>query len=226
MINAEENNLLTLKEYNTIMSEITGIPFVDKTGACYMFELPSEADLFCKNNPHTYKSESKHMKGLGFWVSDLYLKGVKSVNIKVRESSEFQNIAFSSDDIKQNLYDNHETNYNLLQLKQYGLAKSLRALSEGIFIAPIIIPERADGDYPKIKYCFVQKNGERMYILFTNLKDFQAWNTSLNNQFSPLATNFLKAKRIRKGNSLLINPTTDKIILTNELLQKAMEKKK
>ena len=219
-------NLLTLKEYNTIISEITKAPFVDKSGACYMFELPSEADMFCSNNPRTYKSDSKHMQGIKFWVSNLYLMGVKSVNIKTRESKEFRNIVFSDEDVKQNLYINHETNFNLLQLRQYSLAKNLRALKDGTFIAPVVLPERAECDYPKIKYCFIQRDGERLYILFTNLKEFQTWNYSQGNKFSPLATNFLKAKRIRKNSSLLVNPLSDKLILTNELLLKAMEKEK
>ncbi len=247
MISKEEMNLLTLKEYNTIMSSITKKPFVDKSGACYMFEIPSEADIFCENNPNTYKGDSKHMNGLKFWASELYLSGINAVNVKVRESNEFRKIMLSPEDVKQNVYINHETNYHLLQLRQYNLAKNLRALSEGIFIVPILLPERQEGEYPTINYCYVQRHGERLYILFSNLKEFQDWNMAQGNKFLPLATDFIKAKRIRttkqvhktKGvyaqkeddekkhlHSLLINPLSDKVILTNDLLNKAMEKKK
>ena len=246
MLSGEELNLLTLKEYTTIMSDITKAPFVDKSGACYMFELSSEADIFCENNPHTYKGESKHMNGINYWVSNLYLMGVKAANLKTRESKEFRKVEFSPDDVKQNLYINHDTNFHLLQLRQYNLAKDLRALKDGIFIVPILLPERSEGDYPTINYCYVQRDNERLYVLFSNLNEFKTWNASQGNKFLPLATDFIKAKRIRttrqllkskgiyvqkelkeekKKHSILINPLSDKIILTNDLLSQAMEKK-
>ena len=246
MITGKESNLLTLKEYNTIMSAITKMPFVDKTGAIYMFELPSEAELFCQNNPSTYKSDRRILHGLKYWASELYTSGVKAINIKTRESDEFQKITLSDEDVKPCVYINHETNYHLLQLRQYNLAKNLRGLSEGVFIVPILLPERQEGEYPTINYCYAQKGGERLYILFSNLKEFQEWNEAQGNKFLPLATDFIKAKRIRttkyikktKGiyaqkdeeekkhlHSVLINPLSDKILLTNDLLSKAMEKK-
>ncbi len=246
MLNNEDLNLLTLKEYTTIMSEITKAPFVDKSGACYMFELSHEADLFCENNPHTYKGESRHMNGIKYWISNLYLNGVKAANLKTRESDEFHKVEFSPEDVKQNLYINHETNFHLLQLRQYNLAKDLRALSNGTFIVPVLLPERSEGDYPTINYCYVQRENERLYVLFSNLSEFKTWNASQGNKFLPLATDFIKAKRIRttkylqktkgiyaqkelkeekKKHSILINPLSDKIILTNDLLARAMEKK-
>lgn len=218
MITSENHSLLTLKEYKTILSDITKAPFVDKKGACYMFEIPSEARMFCENNPHTYESESKHMQGLAFWVSNLYLSGVKSVNIKTRENNHFVNVVFGPEDIKSNLYDNHNTNFHLLQLKQYSLKRNLRGLREGLFITPIMLPPRSEGEYPKINYCYVTKNSRRFYVLFSNLKEFQTWNEKQNNAFSPLITDFLKAKRIRKKDGVLINPLSDKMMLTNEHL--------
>ena len=105
---------------------------------------------------------------------------------------------------------------SILRLKQTKKRKHLQELENVPFLAAIMLDDRKAGQYPSVHYCYAElSNGDIYYLLFTTLQEFETWNQTQENKFHPNQTCLQDFTRIRKGHPVLINPLSDKLILTH-----------
>ncbi len=213
-------------KYILIMSEITEQPYVDKNGACFFMDSAAEADQFVKAREFTKKGELKEYQNISSFLDTLYLKGIKKLNIKLKDRDSYITYEIKDEDLRKNRYCNHEACFNLLRLHETKDSKYLNKLMDCTFITPISIPVREPKKYPEIKYCVLKRGGNRYNLIFTTLQEYNKWAETQITQYYPLEVNFLKANRIRKSNGIFINPLSTKMILEAETIDELGKGKK
>ena len=215
----DDINLLTLKEYYLVESLLTQKPFFDEKMRCYLFEIKSDASAFCKDMKNVKILDAKTYRTL--FVSELYGYGATSIRIKPRNGG-FKDIAVDND-IKQRKYLNPETCKNIIMLRQTSKKKYARNLKNGKFLSPVLIDPRYVKKYPEIHYSYATFNNDsRYYILFTTLEEFEDWNEEQPQDWKPVELQLHKVGRIRKKNSVLINPLSEKIVLDDSLIREIL----
>ena len=213
-------NLLTLTEYYLVSSTITDKPYIDEALNCYLFTKKSDAEAFSGELKDTKVLDAKTYR-LQF-ITELYGYGVKNIRVMTRESK-FSNIPVEKADAAKQ-YANPETCRNLILLKQTLKKKYAKALKKGMFIAPILIDPRFEKRYPELHYSYATFDGnDRYYVLFTTLKEFEKWNAEQPQDWKPVEMQLYKVGRIRKNNSVLINPLSDKVILQDRQISEILK---
>ncbi len=224
-MNQKEKDILTLKEYFIIYAQATGKPYIDVNRSCYLFELKSEADIFCKEVKGTYITNAQQLNrdiyGTGF-----FSLGIERIRIKEKQSDSFTDVTVSREDVAKKQYFNQNAVRDIYRLKQCNQKKYLRNLSRYDYLTPVQIVPRAVGQYPEIHYSYATSNGEdRFYLLFTTIQEFENWKKQQEGVWKPLAVNFNTFGRIRKDSSVVINPMTDRLILSDKMIRMSLEKK-
>lgn len=217
-------DLFSLKRYNIIKSTKTGEIYLNEKNECFFMESPIEAKQFCKLNEGTDLLEAKYYKNIQVFVNTLYQQGVDAINIKLKNEKDFIKYKIKTEDLKKNGYCNHVVNQCLLQLIQTGYKKYLRLLKDEYFLTPVLLIKRKEEQYPVIKYCAVKKDGKYYNILFSTLQEFEEWNEEQISKYCPLEVDISKFERIRKNNSVLVNPLSRKIILDSTAIKVIKEK--
>ncbi len=227
-MNPELSNILTLKKYHQILSDATGHLYIDKNGRCYAFESDLEAQQFCDRIPGTYMSEDQHFKQ-AFFLSHCRGLGIKTIVLKPSAYDDTVKIPVLPQDTGRQYY-NSEAMFNICRLKQTKKAKYLRALTDIPLIAPILIDERKEGEYPAIHYAFAvaadTSTGEQQifFVLFTTIREYDTWAKAQEHAFAPSKTSLQEMNVVRDGNSILINPLSDKLVITHEQLSEITRK--
>lgn len=212
-------DMLTLTAYYMIMSTTTDKPYMDVNGGCYLFESKGDAEGFCKGleDKKTAIKNSMNYRTLTL-CSQLYKEGFTKIIVK-KTKGNFHQVPIDVADTKRDYY-NPECTRNLLMLKQTKKKKYLKALKDTVFLAPMLIETRLPGAYPTLYYSYAEfKNATRYFILFTDTTEFDNWKTKQMYNWKPMELNLAKFGRIRGDESILINPMTDKIILTHQQIK-------
>lgn len=213
----EETNLLTLKPYYKIRSATTGRIYMDKDLRCYLFETDREAKQFCEQFDDLEIMEGDYIRQAPF-LAHCYGMGIETIRIKEVSKENFTEIKIEKADIRRQYY-NPKAVKNIVRLKQTRKKKFLEELMQAEFIVPILIKDRKEKEYPTLQYAYATfQDDTKYYLMFATLQEFEDWNTSQGNIFFPYKTNFKEHKQVRKENPILINPLTDKLILTKEQL--------
>lgn len=216
----ENTSLLTLPEYFLIESVLTKKPYFDEEARCYLFEKKSDAQAFSDEIKDTKIAEPKHYR-LQF-ITELYGYGAKGIRIMQRDNV-FKDIPVEKGDAKKR-YFNPEASLNITLLKQTSKKKYAKALKKAHFLAPVLIDPRFTKRYPELHYsCAVTDDDSRFYILFTTLKEFDEWNNAQPQDWKAVEMQLHKVGRIRKGNSILINPLSDMIILQDKQIMEILK---
>lgn len=219
----EETNLLTLKPYYKIRSTATGRLYIDKDLRCYLFDAEREAKQFCEQFDALEIEPSAYIKQAPF-ISTCYGLGIEQIRIKETTHEQFVNIKIEKADARHQFY-NRDAAKNILRLKQTKKRKYLEALSNSFFIAPIIIVPRKAAEYPSIQYCYATlQDDTKFFLLFVTLHDFDVWNETQQNKYSPYKITLTEFNRIRKKSPVLINPMSDCLFLMDEQLMYITEK--
>jgi len=214
---AEETNLLTLKPYYKIRSTATGRLYMDKDLRCYLFESEREALQFCKQFDFLEIEPAELLRQANF-VAMCYGMGIEYIRIKTVKNSQFTNIKIEKEDARRQYYNRNAVK-NILRLKQTKKRKYLKELKDSVFLVPIVIPERKEKEYPTIQYCFATTpNNETYFLLFTTIHEFSVWNEIQGKKFVPCKITLTEFGRIYKDKSVIINPGTDSLVLTNDQL--------
>ena len=214
-------NIFTLIAYHLIMSDITNKPYIDADNKCYLFEAEAEAKEFCGRVEHTHYNKAQNYNVLNA-STEFYDDGIEIMCLK-RKGKEVIEVPVEYGDCK-NCYMNPFTNRNILRLKQTAQKRYLRNLKEAAFLAPLNIEVRFPKQYPRLNYSYASFNGTDIYYtLFTSLAEFNTWNASQNNIWKPMELNLLKFGRIRQTKPVIINPLSDKLILTDSQIQIALK---
>ena len=178
-------NLLTINQFYMIYGSRTKKPYIDADGGCYLFEIKSAASDFSNQVEDTYVENAKAYKQTEF-CNEFYGLGTKC-------------------------------NFAIQRLRQTRQKQYLRELKTRKFLTPAMVEPRAKAKCPIIKYCYAYvKDGEKMFILFSTLDEFNEWNEKKGKKiWKPLNIEFKNFDRIRKKNTVVINPLSDKLILSN-----------
>ncbi len=218
----DDKNLLTLTPYYVIYSSNTNQPYIDSDGHCIFFEVHIEAEGYIeavnKKIPDTLKIQDSKQFKIKELCADLYNLGAIGISVHKRAQKPI-NVFLSESDAKRakkgTLFNNDTSRY-VLRAQETHQKQFLRILKNRPFYAPIIISDRKEKQYPHVSYCYATfKTNEQFYILFTTLDEFNQWNATQQNEWSPLEVYVSKFDRIRKGNPVLINPMSNKFFLTN-----------
>nr|WP_297765562.1 SseB family protein [uncultured Butyrivibrio sp.] len=205
-------NLLTLNEYYLLLSKITGKPYIDERRNCYLFANKSDAESFCEEIKDTEISEASHYRMQ--FITDMHRLGVTNIRVMPRSNS-IEDIPIEESDLKKG-YVNIEANFNAIMIKQTRKKKYMKALKRAVFLTPILIDPRLPGRYPEMHYSYATTNGEDMYYcLFTTLSEFDEWNKEQPQDWKAVEMPLYKICRIKKKSPVIINPLSDKLILTN-----------
>ncbi len=214
-------NILTLKKLILIVSNDTKRAFIDKDARCFFFEKPSDADKFCTAVKGTSK-ENKDAMTKSFFCTELYSLGARQIVVQLRDGMTYDIPIEKSDCAKQ--YYNEKTNLTLTLLQETKEKKYLREMKSAVYIVPIVIESRTKKMYPVIHYCQMVSHDNKYTVVFTTLKEFEAWNKDQKEEWSSLEMDIMQINRFRKGNKLLINPLSDKVTLNNKHIRTMLPK--
>ena len=217
-------NLLTLKKFYKVQSDKTGQMFMDKDFNCYLFEKKSDAQAYMSEITDISIVNADIPRPTIF-CDELYIYGFK--NIRVFTDSKFVDIPISSTKrpCQLTMY-NPESDGNILRLKQTCKKKYLSSLYNSTFYSPVLITDRMVGKHPVLHYLYAEYSNSKYYVLFSSIKAFNDWNSKREEDWKPLETNIARFERIRMKNPIIINPDTDKILISNEFIKYIMEAKK
>lgn len=219
----EHINILTLREFFVIESTVTHKPYLDKDYGCYLFELKSEATDFINGVADTTFGNARTLTQVNF-CTEFYQLGIQKINVKLRDKKNLV-IPLERKDVRR-AYFNNDTNGLLLRLMETKQKKYLRELNGKPFLVPVIIDERQPRQYPNIHYPYIKMENEKNYfVLFSTLAEFTKWNEEQGNKYQSMELEIEKFSRVRKNSPVMINPLSDKLILTDTQL-KMMEKYK
>ena len=214
-------NLLTLHTFYLIMSNITKKPYIDKSFACYMFELKADAVAFTKEIPNTFFDAAKNYKQATF-CTEFYSYGITHIKAKEPRNAEYTDIPVEKADAKRHFY-NPCANRLIYRLRQTNQTQYLRGFKDLCFYAPILIDLRLPRQHPLLHYSCAKSSAiDKFYLLFSTLQEFDAWNAGQESNWSPLEFNLSSFKSICGNDPIMINPMSDKLLLNHRLLKIAI----
>lgn len=219
----DERNLLEVANYYVVYSSFTGKPYINENKSCYIAETQKGADSFISNFGNCYKSQAPEKFNQSVYAK-LYSYGIQRITLQ-KAKGDIVNISLSKTDLKNRQFFNTEANLNLYLLKETSKKKYLRELKNCSIYCPIAIDIRMKKQYPNIHYCKATINGNKYMVIFTTLQEFEIWNKKQNNRWKLLGTTIPKIDQERKGDSLLINPETDNLILDDRLLKDLLKER-
>ena len=158
------------------------------------------------------------------FTSGFYGMGIRHIILK-EKNKDARAIEIEEKNTQRRYYNSGAV-YALLRLQETAQKRYLVALSKEELLAPIILGERKEKEYPDIHYCFgLTKDKKKLYVLFTRLQEFDEWNEKKQkSKWKPISTGLAKFKQIRKDSDIIINPLTNKIVLTNSQLTEMLGK--
>ena len=211
-------NLLTLRQYYLVMSSHTQKPFLDSGNGCYMFEVKSDADIFVKRVAYVFLAEPKYYVQKNF-CTEFYSYGIETIHAKTRKNDDYIDIPVEKEDAKKQYY-NPAASRAVYQLKQTRQTKYLRMMKDLSFFVPVLIDLRLPKQYPVMHYSYATFNGaDKNYLLFTTIQEFDDWNKEQGEKWKPMEVNLTTFGRIRVGNFVMINPMSDKLLLTDKQIR-------
>lgn len=215
-------NLLTIDTFCVIKSNKTNKPYLDNNFNCYLFALIDDAKNFTEKNKDTYYENPMNLTERIF-INTFYSYGIKNIYVKQAHKEPIK-IPLENDPDTEKLFFNTNLNRNLLRLKQTGEKKYLRNIKDELVYLPINIEARNKAEYTNLKYSYSLFNKIKHFVIFSSIQEFDEWNNTQNNIFKPLKISFNNISRIRKKNSVIINPLSEKITLSDEQIKKTFSK--
>ena len=213
----ENINLLSLSEFYKVISTKTNNVYIAADNSCYLFDNTMDATEFIKKVPNTTLSEIELLKP-SIFVTDMYNLGIEKINIKKGTEDQFTTIEITKDDCKKKFFNNI-TNRNILHLLQTGDKQYLKNLKSCKFICPVFIKMRFPKQYSSLHYACAKKDEKKYYILFTTMEEFERWNELQENKYKPLEVDFVKESSIRRKESIIINPLSNKLIINDNSIK-------
>lgn len=218
------------RKFCIITSVITGLPYLDEKYRCYIFEKKREAINFV--------DDAKLADGIILKYEDIneidsrilkkiVFQGAKILTLKFDGEPDYLDIRVSKLKIKDNSYKNNILNGLICQLKQTKKAKYLRAMRKTHFIMPILVDNRKEGAYPSMHYIYATMGKTKpYYVLFSTVDDFENWNRNQSRKWDCIEIIMEDFNQIRLKNAVVINPMTDKLVLTGKQVDMISEDKK
>lgn len=223
-------NSLRGRKFCVIMSVATGLPYLDEKYGCYFFEKKKEAIDFIEDAKIVdgIKLKYEDIKEIDSYIlKKIIFQGAKIIIVKIDGEPDYFDIKVSKLKIKDNSYKNSILNGLICQLKQTKKAKYLRAMRKTHFIMPILVDKRKEGAYPSMHYIYATMGKTKpYYVLFSTLNEFENWNRNQPGKWDCIEIIMEDFNQIRLKNAVVINPMTDKLVLTGKQVDMISEEKK
>lgn len=208
-------DMLTLSELYMIQSTVTNKPYMDKGYNCYLFEIYNEAEAFKKKIDNTIILDAKYYRAATI-CSNLFSQGFIGIKLK-KKNIDFVDIPVTEADATKRDYYNSYANRCINRLIQTRQKEYLRNLKDANFLAPILTETRKIKEYPKLFYSYaIYKDDTRYFTLFSTLSEFNEWKETQMYDWKPMELNLKKFGRVRNNSPILINPLTDKLIISDK----------
>lgn len=218
-----DTNVLSIKSFYMLMSTATGRPYLSDANACYLFETKTDGEGFSEGTPGTILADARVLSPQEYMQGGFYGLGIEKIILKER-AADFRTIPIEKADASLKQHYNPEAYRLLLRLKQTGDSKYLRKMKDLPFLAPTKIDKRLTGQYPSVHYSYADAGQKgSYYVLFVNIQEFDSWNQQNGGEWSPLAISLTDHQRIRGKNHVLINPLSEKLVLTQSQLYRYIE---
>lgn len=211
-------DFLTKTEFYPVMSDRTGKYYMSRTGGAFLYEAKPEGETFAKKQDKASLGEKKLFDRREL-LEGLYSMGFSHINVKmrgkdaVRYDIEDKNVPLKNYNVK--------TRRTVTLIRQTHLIAHLKELKDEAFYIPVRPLPREYGEYQEIEYCTARERdkNEKYYVCFTSAGELIAWAKTQKAPWSPVETSLTKMKRIRKDSGIIINPATDRLILTEKELK-------
>ena len=227
-MNQDEINTLTLTTYYILRSKKTGRIYIDEENTAHLYEVQKDANEYIeKTDDSLYFDKPESVRAL-FLCTEIYDQGGDRIYVKkANKSGIYIEVTgdYKNKEVKKQFY-NHELNGSINKLRQTLKKKYLREMKDMNLIIPIKIDPRMPKQQQRIHYAYTKlSEKEEMYFAFSTLKEFNDWNKSQNEQFSPyeMRIGLFIIKHEDKG--IIINPETDNLVLTQQLIGVIKEEK-
>lgn len=217
-------NLLSKNKYSLVLSQKTKRPYLDKDFSCYLFELIADGESFCKKIKDTELDKERILKQREY-TEEFFFLGIRRIKVKPANGDLFV-IELKKEDAPG--WKNEEVNASLLRLKQTGQKRYLKNLSDKSLIMAVYIDKRNIKCYPSTHYAVAKtKDGKEYHILFSTLQEFKKWNDEKQkSRWKPLFLPLKKIVSLTQNSHVIINPISDKIILTPQQIKIAAKGEK
>ena len=193
-----------------------------------MFQTKSAAESFVKGvNYPIMIQDAKNFIMRDFW--NFYNQGAKGILVFLRDTKKSIHIPLLEEEVKSEYtqYYNHETNGALNRVQQTSQKQYLTMLATGTFFTPVKIIPRSVGEYPYLHYSYATfKDPTPYFLLFSTLQEFDRWNGLQDILWQPMEITIDKFGRILGKQPVLINPLSNKLILTHKLQKTAVAQAK
>ena len=207
-VNIEINALYMLE------SEKTNRPYVDTSGASYVFLKEEQAMEFSSLTPGTRVSPPKYYKLTG--LSKLcYAAGADT--LVVTAGQEKTQLEIKEENLPIDAY-NHLLNSVLSQILQTEDPKYLDYLAECEFIIP---SKTTNGEKVEIIYSIARHKVEEygtLYVAFSSLAEYTAWAIDVRG-WSPLKVSWTGLWRVAKKAGVILDPGGSQFILTRKMMK-------
>ncbi len=216
---------LTSTEYYVILSNNTGLPYLNELSNCVLFDAYYFAEAYTTeerkkiNSIDTFSIKEKEKIEISKFLPEMYALGAS--NIEIHQKEEISIIPIMEDDAKRNkknmLFNTFSSRY-IIKAQEFHRVRDLRALKHQKFYAAAYIAERKKGEYPQILYCYAECCSNKFFVFFTSLDNFEKWKASQSEEYFPLEVNIQTLNRIRKDTQIVVNPLENKFFLSKKML--------
>ncbi len=212
----EDKNLLNSSEFYLLLSKRTKRPYITEECVSYCFESTNAAEATLKSFPDVELGDPEIVEQKMI-LTDIFCRGAEKMTIVFR-NGEQKIIELSLDDFPVG-------NYNIDTCRAFALAlqtnkkKYLRELLSLPIYIPISTPGRKKGFYPQIEYMGATTSSETYFLAFTSLDEYSKWIKKTEVNTGALCTPLHTLNKLRKKRSVIINPASEKLILTDEMMR-------
>lgn len=216
----EHHDLLQMNLY-MITSNYTNKVYIDSQRNVYAFESKADAENFIEGMDAVSVRDGNVFSRFTL-MTTMFAYGVKYIKVMPLNQEKFTDIPVEVVK-KDKKYHNPEANYHVLFFRQNQnnprvMQQEMIALYDKEFIIPTRIEQADLKTCPNIRYSTVNTGDKIFYCLFSDLKSFNYWNDNIQGGFQPVQTTFEKLYGLRRDSGVVINPLTEKVIITGEQL--------
>ena len=198
-----------------IKSTLSKELYLDKSRCSYFFLYESNAKQFIEAHENTtYTCIMFKNKDI---LESCYMSGASNIIYDNGEKKE--KIVLSQKLLRPGYYNNN-INACISLYKQTRAHKYLKQLASSYFIVPVGI--RKDEIGQKIEYAVMKTENSTYYIAFANLAEYKHWAKNVKG-WQPLIVNFDVMCQISKQYGFVINPMSNKIRMSGEIMDKYRE---
>lgn len=212
----EDRILFNDKEFYLLLSKKTKKAYITEDYISYCFESTNAAEAWLNSFSDSELKDPEIIEQK-LLLSDFFCRGAEKIIVVFRNGEQRE--------VKLEAEDFPPGNYNIDSCRAFTLAfqtnkkKYLRSLLSLLVYIPVSTPQRKKGFYPQIEYMGGVTSLASYFLVFTNLEEYSKWAKKVEANTGALCIPLYAINRIRKKAPVLINPMSEKFVLTDELMR-------